>query len=141
MEQRITLITFGVADLDASRSFYERLGWKRSVKAAEGVAFFQAGGVVLALYPRQELARDLGIPLEWSATSSISIAQNVRSRAEVDRVIDDAVAAGAKLLKPGADVFWGGYVGYFADPDGFVWEVAWNPQFPLDEEGKITLPA
>jgi uncharacterized glyoxalase superfamily protein PhnB len=105
------------------------------------VAFFQAGGVVLALYPRQELARDLGISLEWSATSSISIAQNVRSCAEVDRVIDDAVAAGATLLKPGADVFWGGYVGYFADPEGFVWEVAWNPQFPLDEEGKIMLPA
>jgi predicted lactoylglutathione lyase len=141
MEQRITLITLGVADLDASRSFYERLGWKRSVAGAEGVAFFQAGGIVLALYPRQDLAGDLGIALEASHASPISVAQNVRSRAEVDRVLDEAVGAGAKLLKSGADVFWGGYVGYFADPDGFVWEVAWNPHFPLDEEGRITLPA
>ena len=141
MEQRITLITLGVTDLDASRTFYERLGWKRSVAGAEGVAFFHAGGIVLALYPRQDLARDLGIAVESGTTSSISIAQNVRSRAEVDRVLEEAVSAGAKLLKPGADVFWGGYVGYFADPDGFVWEIAWNPHFPLDEEGRITLPA
>jgi predicted lactoylglutathione lyase len=141
MEQRITLITLGVADLETSRSFYERLGWKRSVAAAEGVTFFQAGGVVLALYPHQDLACDLGIALERFATCSISVAQNVRSRAEVDQVLGQAVAAGATLLKPGADVFWGGYVGYFADPDGFVWEIAWNPHFPLDAEGRIMLPA
>jgi len=141
MEQRVTLITLGVADLDASRSFYERLGWKRSVAAAEGVAFFQAGGVVLALYPRTDLARDLGVAFDPPAACPISVAQNVRSRDEVDRILAEAVAAGAKLLKPGADVFWGGYVGYFADPDGFTWEVAWNPYFPLDAEGRIALPA
>jgi predicted lactoylglutathione lyase len=141
MEQRITLITLGVTDLNTSRSFYERLGWKRSVATAKGVAFFDAGAVVLALYPREDLARDLGIGVEQHGTCSISVAQNVQSRADVDRVLQEAVAAGAKLLKAGADVFWGGYVGYFADSDGFAWEVAWNPHFPLDEKGRITLPA
>lgn len=139
MEQRITLITLGVADLDASRSFYERLGWRRSVEKAEGVAFYQAN-IVLALYPRQSLAEDLGSKLKDAANAPMTLALNVRSRSEVDRVLEEAVAAGARLVKPGADAVWGGYVGYFADPDGFVWEVAWNPHFPLDAQGRIQLP-
>jgi hypothetical protein len=134
MDQRITLITLGVADLEASRGFYERLGWKRSVKNAEGVAFYQTGGVALALYPRTSLAEDLGVEPAQSGFRAVTIAQNVRSRAAVDRALEEAVKAGARLLKPGADVFWGGHVGYFADPDGHVWEVAWNPDFPLDNE-------
>jgi predicted lactoylglutathione lyase len=140
MDQRITLITLGVADLEASRGFYERLGWKRSVKNAEGVAFYQTGGVALALYPRTSLAEDLGVEPAQSGFRAVTIAQNVRSRAAVDRALEEAVKAGARLVKPGADVFWGGYVGYFADPDGHVWEVAWNPDFPLDNEGRMTLP-
>ena len=140
MDQRITLITLGVADLAASRVFYERLGWKRSVKKAEGVAFYQAGGVALALYPRASLAEDLGAEAAHSGFRAVTIAQNVRSRAEVDRALDEAVKAGARLVKPATDVFWGGYVGYFADPDGHVWEVAWNPGFPLDSDGRMTLP-
>ena len=140
MEQRISLITLGVADLETSRSFYQRLGWTRSVTQAQGVAFFQAGGIALALYPRQALAGDLGVALEPRGFRGITLAHNVRGRAEVDRVLAEAVAAGATLLKPGADAVWGGYVGYFADPDGFAWEVAWNPSFPLDSEGRITLP-
>ena len=140
MDQRITLITLGVADLQASRGFYERLGWKRSVKNAEGVAFFQAGGVALALYPRTSLAQDLGVEPAQSGFRAVTVAQNVRSPAEVGRVLEEAVKAGARLIKPGADVFWGGHVGYFADPDGYVWEVAWNPDFPLDADGRLTLP-
>ncbi len=141
MEQRISLITLGVADLDASRSFYERLGWTRSVARSEGVVFFQVGGMALALYPRQALADDLGIQLEPPRSCGVTLAHNLRNRAEVDRALAEAVDAGATLLKSGADVFWGGYVGYFADPDGFAWEVAWNPHFLLDDEGRIKLPA
>jgi uncharacterized protein len=139
MEQRLSLITLGVADLGASRAFYERLGWKRSVEKAEGVAFYQAN-IVLALYPRQSLAEDLGTKLKDAANAPITLALNVRSRAEVDRVLEEALAAGARLVKAGADAVWGGYVGYFADPDGFVWEIAWNPHFPLDAQGRIQLP-
>ena len=126
MEQRISLITLGVADLETSRSFYERLGWTRSVAQAKGVVFFQVGGMALALYPRQALADDLGVALEPPRSCGMALAHNVRSRAEVDRALAEAVDAGATLLKPGVDAFWGGYVGYFADPDGFAWEVAWR---------------
>jgi predicted lactoylglutathione lyase len=139
MDQRMTLITLGVADLEASRAFYERLGWRRSVAKAEGVAFYQAN-VVLALYPRRSLGEDLDTELNEAAKAPVTLAQNVRTRAEVDRVLEEAVAAGAHIVKPAASAFWGGYVGYFADPDGFVWEIAWNPHFPLDAQGRIQLP-
>ena len=97
--------------------------------------------MAVALYPRKALAEDLGVALEPAGFRGIALAHNVRSRAEVDRVLAKAVEAGATLLKPGADAVWGGYVGYFADPDRFAWEVAWNPSFPLDAEGRIALPA
>jgi uncharacterized protein len=140
MEQRISLITLGVADLERSRTFYERLGWQRSVRSAEGIAFFQAGGMALALYPRAELAQDAGVPAQSQGFSGFTLAFNARSRAEVDAVLAEAQAAGATILKPGQDAFWGGYSGYFADPDGFPWEVAWNPSFPIADDGSISLP-
>jgi catechol 2,3-dioxygenase-like lactoylglutathione lyase family enzyme len=140
MEQRLTLITLGVADLPRSVAFYEGLGWKRSARKAEGVAFFQAGGTVLSLYPRAALAGDADLPAEGSGFAGFSLAYNARTREEVDTVMAEAVAAGGTLVKPAFDIFWGGYVGFFADPDGFLWEVAWNPMFPLTEEGAIVLP-
>ena len=140
MEQRISLVTLGVSNLDRSREFYERLGWQRSMRKAEGVVFFQAGGMALSLYPRSVLAKDANIAAEGHGFSGMAIAYNTRSRNEVDSVLSDAVAAGATLLKAAEEAFWGGYSGYFADPDGFLWEVAWNPSFPIAADGSIHLP-
>lgn len=140
MEQRVSLVTLGVTDLERSRNFYERLGWRRSMASAQGVAFFQTGGMALSLYPRSALAQDAGIPPEGHGFSGITLAYNARSREEVDAVLAEAVAAGAKLLKQAQEVFWGGYSGYFSDPDGFLWEVAWNPSFPMAEDGSISIP-
>lgn len=140
MEQRISLLTLGVGDLEKSRAFYERLGWKRSVKDAKGVAFFQAGGVVLSLYPRADLAKDANVAAEGSGFPGFALAHNVRTKDEVDAVLAEASAAGATILRPGGDAFWGGYFGFFADPDGYLWEVAWNPHFPIDAEGIVRLP-
>lgn len=140
MEQRVSLITLGVEDLARSRAFYERLGWKRSVQAAEGVAFFQAGGMALALWSRAELAKDACVSPDGSGFRGVALAYNTRTKEEVDAVLAEAAAAGAKLLKPAQDMFWGGYAGYFADPDGHPWEVAWNPGFAMKEDGSIVLP-
>jgi catechol 2,3-dioxygenase-like lactoylglutathione lyase family enzyme len=141
MEQRVSLITLGVADLKRSREFYERLGWRRSMAQAEGVVFFQAGGMALALYPRLNLAKDANIAPEGHGFNGIALAYNTRNRAEVDSVLKEAAAAGAAVLKLAQEAFWGGYSGYFADPDGFLWEVAWNPSFPIAEDGSIRIPA
>ena len=140
MEQRLSLVTLGVADLAKSRAFYERLGWKPAARRAEGVAFFQLGGVVLSLFGREDLAKDAGLAAEGSGFSGVALAHNTRSREEVETVLAEAVAAGARLVKPAQGAFWGGYSGYFADPDGHLWEVAWNPGFPLDENGCLQLP-
>jgi catechol 2,3-dioxygenase-like lactoylglutathione lyase family enzyme len=140
MEQRVSLITLGVGDLERSRKFYERLGWRRSMAKAEGVVFFQAGGMAVALFPRAELAKDANLPPEGSGFNGISLAYNARNRAEVKSVLENAVAAGAKLLKPAEEASWGGYSGYFSDPDGVLWEVAWNPSFPIAEDGSIRIP-
>jgi predicted lactoylglutathione lyase len=140
MEQRVSLITLGVTDLQRSREFYERLGWRRALTKAEGVVFFQAGGMALALYPRTDLAKDANVAPEGSGFNAISLAYNARTRAEVDSVLKEAAAAGGKILKPAEEAFWGGYSGYFADPDGFLWEVAWNPSFPIAEDGSIRIP-
>ena len=140
MEQRISLITLGVADLDRATAFYERLGWVRKVKDAPGARFFQAGGMALGLYPRDELARDATVSSEGGGFSGVALAQNQRSKDAVDRVLGEAVAAGGNLVKPAEDVFWGGYSGYFADPDGHLWEIAWNPGFTLEADGRLTLP-
>ncbi|HJS31523.1 MAG TPA: VOC family protein [Alphaproteobacteria bacterium] len=140
MEQRVSLITLGVSDLARSREFYRRLGWRRSMTRAEGVAFFQIGGLALALYPREHLARDAEIEAPGPGFSRLALAYNTRTRDEVDQVLAEAEAAGATILKRGHDVFWGGYVGFFADPDGFLWEIAWNPSFAMSEDGSIRLP-
>jgi predicted lactoylglutathione lyase len=140
MEQRVSLVTLGVADLKRSREFYERLGWRRSMAKAEGVVFFQAGGMALALFPRQELAKDANVTPQGDGFRAISLAYNARNRAEVNAVLDEAEAAGAKLVKPAQDAWWGGYSGYFSDPDGFLWEVGWNPSFAMAEDGSIRIP-
>ena len=140
MEQRISLVTLGVLDLKRSISFYERLGWRRSMAGSEGVTFFQTGGSVFGLYPRERLAEDAQLPSDGFGFGGFALAQNVRSKQEVDRILAEAVASGAKLLKAAEDVFWGGYSGYFSDPDGYPWEIAWNPGFEILEDGSIKLP-
>jgi hypothetical protein len=140
VEQRVSLITLGVADLERSWQFYERLGWQRSMAKAEGIVFFQAGGMALALYPRHELASDANIPSAGQGFSGITLAYNTRNHDEVDSVLGEAQAAGGKILKPAEEAFWGGYSGYFSDPDGFLWEVAWNPSFPVAQDGSIQIP-
>ncbi|HEX4005695.1 MAG TPA: VOC family protein [Acidobacteriaceae bacterium] len=141
MEQRISILTLGVSDIERSCAFYESLGWRRAAASAEGVVFFQAGSIAMALYPRSELAKDANVAAEGSGFAGIAIAYNARSRAEVDSVLAEAVAAGARLLKPAQEAFWGGYSGYFVDPDNFAWEVAWNPSFTIAGDGSIHLPA
>jgi catechol 2,3-dioxygenase-like lactoylglutathione lyase family enzyme len=140
MEQRVSIVTLGVADLKRSREFYERLGWRRAMAKAEGIVFFQAGGIALALYPRDELAKDARVPPHGDGFTGVSLAYNARKRAEVDSVLAEAEAAGAKLLKTAQEAFWGGYSGYFSDPDGFLWEVAWNPSFAIAADGSIRIP-
>ena len=139
MEQRVSIITLGVTDLDRSRQFYERIGWRRSVAKSEGIVFFQSGGMAVALYPREELAKDANVAPDGTGFQGVTLAGDARNRAEVDSVLADAVAAGAKLLKPAQEAFWGGYSGYFSDPDGLLWEVAWNPTFPISADGSIRL--
>ena len=113
---------------------------RESAASNESISFIEAGGVVLGLYGRAGLAEDVGVPEEGSGFRGVTLAHNVSSDADVDRVLDEAVQAGATLVKPGQKVFWGGYSGYFADPDGHLWEVAHNPFSPLDADGRMTLP-
>ncbi len=141
MEQRLSLVTLGVRDLAVSRAFYRRLGWKESSPGNEDVAFFQCGGLVFALWSRDALMEDARVEGPGSGFANISLAHNVRSKAEVDATLNEAEKAGAKILRPAGDVFSGGYTGYFADPDGFAWEVAWNPGFEILPDGGIKLPA
>ncbi|HUA14845.1 MAG TPA: VOC family protein [Verrucomicrobiae bacterium] len=140
MEQRISIVTLGVADLKRSWEFYERMGWRPSKAGSDAIVFFQAGGMALALYPRQELAKDANLAAEGQGFRAITLAYNARSREDVDAVLQEAQGAGARILKPAQEVFWGGYSGYFADPDDFLWEVAWNPFFPLSDKGELQLP-
>ena len=140
MDQRVSLVTLGVAELERAARFYEEgLGWKRKGDT-EGVVFFQLPGSILALWPRESLAEDAGISSAGSGFSGIALAYNARSRAEVDTVIAEAKAAGGKVLKPATETFWGGYSGYFADLDGHLWEVAHNPGWTLDSVGRVTIP-
>jgi catechol 2,3-dioxygenase-like lactoylglutathione lyase family enzyme len=142
MEQRISMITLGVSDLARSRRFYEQgLGWKASNRSNEQIVFFQVGGMVLALYPRAALAEDANLPNDGSGFGGISLSYNVRQHEEVDTMLAEAQAAGARLLKPAEEAHWGGYSGCFADPDGYPWEVAWNPYWEMCEDGSMKLPA
>jgi uncharacterized protein len=140
MEQRLSMVTLGVADLDRSRRFYTDLGWRRGNDDAE-VVFFQAGHMVLGLWSRGSLAEDARIPAAGSGFSGITLAYNTRTREEVDAVLAEATAAGATIPKPAEDTFWGGYAGYFADPDGHLWEVAWNPYWTIADDGGVGLGA
>jgi catechol 2,3-dioxygenase-like lactoylglutathione lyase family enzyme len=140
MDQRLTLVTLGVDDLARARSFYEEgLGW-RPADTPEGVAFYQLPGMAFALWSRAELAADARTPVD-GRFSGIALACNQRSREEVDAVMAAAAAAGARILKPAEATPWGGYSGYFADPDGHVWEVAHNPGWPLAADGTVTIGA
>ncbi|MEJ0024344.1 MAG: VOC family protein [Alphaproteobacteria bacterium] len=135
MEQRLSFLTLGVVDFARARSFYEQgLGWK-PVRVMDDVAFFQLPGFVLALYPRKLLAEDANLTDSGSGFAGMTLAINAREEAQVDAMIADAVGAGGKMLKPGQKTFWGGYHGYFADPDGFAWEVAHNPAITITPEG------
>lgn len=135
MEQRISLITLAVRDVNASAAFYDRLGWAR-VETPDGVVAFDLIGQTLGLYPREKLAEDLGIPSDAiGGFSGITLGHNVREKADVDDVMAAAEVAGARVLKKPTDVFWGGYHGFFGDPDGHVWEVAHNPFSALSEDG------
>ena len=139
MEQRVSLITLGVADLERARRFYEDgLGWRRGNDHPE-VVFYQLGGMVLALWSREALAQDAHLPDAGSGFGGIALAYNAHRREEVDAVLAEAEAAGAKILKPAENAFWGGYSGYFTDPDGHPWEVAWNPEWTLAEDGSVRL--
>ena len=140
MEQRVSLITLGVTDLARSRRFYESLGWKASTYGNEAVAFFQTGGVILALWGRADLAKDAKLPAEGSGFRGMSLAHNTRSKDEVDTILTAAERAGGRILRHGEAAFWGGYTGYFADPDGHLWEIAWNPDFKIDADGNTRLP-
>jgi uncharacterized glyoxalase superfamily protein PhnB len=138
--QRVTLITLGVADLAAARAFYARLGWKEHRESQDGVAFFQINGAVLGLFGAADLAADQLRPGATLGSGAITLAQNFATEAEVDAAYQAALAAGGKALKAPEKVFWGGYSGYWADPDGHVWEVAMNPFWPLAEDGSLVLP-
>lgn len=139
MEQRLTLVTLGVGDLDRSRRFYAALGWHEIEPRQDGVAFFQLNGIGLSLFPRAELAKDAEVADSVAGFSGITLAHNLRSEAEVDALFAEMVAAGAAAVKSPRKVFWGGYSGYVADPDGHLWELAHNPFFPLDAVGNVTL--
>lgn len=140
MQPRLCFVTLGVADVARSRAFYEKLGFKPSSASTEAVCFMQANGVVLALWGRAALAEDAGVADGGGGSGGVALAHNVTTKPEVDAVMAEAVAAGASVTRAAADVFWGGYTGYFADPDGHLWEVAYNPFMPLDDKGHVTLP-
>lgn len=140
MRQTISFITLGVADLVRSRAFYRALGWQESAGSQESVAFYQAGSVAFALFGREALAEDAAVSPVGGGFPGFSLAHNVPSEEAVVATLAEAVAAGATLVRPAEKVFWGGFRGYFADPDGFLWEVCYNPFFPLDADGFVQLP-
>jgi catechol 2,3-dioxygenase-like lactoylglutathione lyase family enzyme len=138
MEQRLSLVTLGVADLARSRAFYEALGWRTGAGPDDDVVFFQAGELVVALWGRDQLAEDSAVE-DSGGWGAVTLAYNVRSPEEVDAVIEEARAAGATIGREGAATFWGGYSGAFVDPDGHPWEVAHNPHWTLDDDGAVKL--
>jgi len=140
MDQRVSLITLGVADLARARGFYAAIGWREAAASQESIALFQLPGQVLGLFRLEALAVDQGRPGAPLGTGAVTLAQNFADREGVDRAFATAVAAGATPLKAPEPVFWGGYSGYWADPDGHVWEIAHNPVWPLAPDGTLTLP-
>jgi catechol 2,3-dioxygenase-like lactoylglutathione lyase family enzyme len=145
LEPRISIVTLGVENLDRAAAFYGAMGLERNKRITEGVAFFQMGGMILALWPRDELAADAGndnLPpyRPESTRPPVALAYNTRSDPEVSAVLDRAEKAGGRIVKPAQRAFWGGWYGYFADTEGNLWEVAHNPDFPIDADGRISLP-
>jgi predicted lactoylglutathione lyase len=137
----VTLITLTVADIAQATRFYQSLGFVKSKSASQdNVSFFRAGGIVLSLWGRKAQIEDANAGALWDGNGGIVVAQNVASEAEVDAVLAKAKSAGARILKPGTKTFWGGYNGYFADPDGHLWEIAHNPHWQLDKDGCLVLP-
>lgn len=139
MEQRISLVTLGVADVTRARTFYERLGWHG--QEVEQTVFFQTGGSAVVLWARDKVAEDAGLTdTDRDGFGGMTLAHNVRTRDEVDEVMAQAAAAGAEIIRPARETFYGGYAGFFTDPDGHIWEIAYNPGFPIAADGAITIP-
>lgn len=140
MRQKLNLITLGVDDFEKSLAFYEKgLGWKKSDKSMDGLALFPLGGIVLALHPRHELADDTTLKYQPSAFSGLTISYNAKSEKEVDDIFKQVEKLGATIVKPAQKVYWGGYSGYFRDLDGYLFEVAYNPFWELDENDNLKL--
>ena len=135
MEQRVSMITLGVRDLDRARGFYEALGFQEAQASTDSVVFYDMGGFALGLYGWDPLAEDANVFAGGEGFRGVALAYNVRMRDDVSKVLKHAQAAGARIVKEAEDVFWGDHSGYFADPEGHLWEVAWNPHVPLDEDG------
>jgi catechol 2,3-dioxygenase-like lactoylglutathione lyase family enzyme len=143
VEPRVSLVTLGVSDLERAIAFYrDGLGWPKSEVGGDEVAFFKSSGVVIALFPRGSFAADVGLDaddVEHGGFSRVSLAHNVAEEGQVDSVLREAAEAGATIVKEAQEIFFGRH-GFFADPDGFLWEVAWNPSFPMGADGSIELP-
>jgi uncharacterized protein len=139
MEQRVSLVTLGVRDLARTRRFYEALGWRTRADPGDDVAFFQAGGMVVALWDRAALAEDSGVE-DAGGWGGVTLAHNVRSPEEVDGVVEEARAAGADVVRGPDETFWGGYSAAFADPEGHAWEIAHNPRWTIRDDGSVELP-
>jgi uncharacterized protein len=140
VDQRLSLVTLGVSDLQRSRAFYEGLGWRTNAAPDDDVVFFQAGGMIVALWGRAALAEDSCVE-DSGGWGGITLAYNTRSPEEVDEVIAQAEAAGGTIARPGAETFWGGYSGLFLDPEGHPWEVAHNPRWTVETDGSTRLPS
>jgi uncharacterized glyoxalase superfamily protein PhnB len=141
MRQKFNLITLGVEDFDKAIDFYETgLGWKKSSASQGDIAFFQLGGIVLGLYPKKLLAKDAKVDEKGTGFSGITISYNAKSEGEVDQVLKEVEKLGATIIKPAEKVFWGGYSGYFKDPEGYLFEVAHNPFWEFDEKDNLILP-
>jgi uncharacterized protein len=138
VEQRLSLVTLGVRDLERARRFYEALGWKSGAAPADDVVFFQAGCLIVALWGRDQLAEDT-VVADSGGWGGVTLAYNARSPAEVDAVLSEAAAAGATVPRAGAETFWGGYSGVFVDPEGHAWEVAHNPNWRIEDDGAVRL--
>ena len=141
MKPRINIVTLGVTDMAKSRAFYEKFGFVASSASNPDVTFFETNGIVLGLFGHDALAGDARVTASAVPVyRGVSLAWNAGSEAQADAIMEHALACGAKIMKPARKVFWGGYSGYFADPDGHLWEVAYNPFFPLDAAGRVQLP-
>jgi predicted lactoylglutathione lyase len=138
MDQRVSLVTLGVTDLARSRAFYEALGWRSGAAPGDDVVFFQAGGMIVALWDRAKLAHDSCVK-DAGGWGGVTLAYNAASPEQVDAVLREAEAAGGQVPRAGAETFWGGYSGIFLDPDGHPWEVAHNPHWTLHDDGSVTL--